>query len=249
MIEVAFAIPPSPIYTPRPPLPLLPSRVSDPPSINSPHVPLPRPSPPNRPPRPPLPLRFPGRGLPDPAFLHPRPHGHPPIPRPHRRRTPGPHRRDCQPPRRGHARPHAAERDPHEHGRGDDGAVRESPEGARRRRRSVSKVRIVIIIVAVIAGIFSAARRNHTAPGVVSVKPKDPRRAAAIKEALDRWPEFEAAFNEHKPGRACEVKYGFRIREDGGGTEFIWVDVASISGTKITSTVDNQPPSRHRHKT
>src|ERR1043165_7230217 len=50
MIEVAFAIPPSPIYTHRPSLPLLPSRVSDPPSINSPHVPLPPPSPPNRPP-------------------------------------------------------------------------------------------------------------------------------------------------------------------------------------------------------
>jgi hypothetical protein len=41
----------------------------------------------------------------------------------------------------------------------------------------------------------------------------------AAAEAKRRWPEFVAAFSEHRPGRRCAVKYAAPIK--GVGNEQI----------------------------
>jgi uncharacterized protein YegJ (DUF2314 family) len=108
------------------------------------------------------------------------------------------------------------------------------------------KVRIVVIIAAVIVGIISAQQKqkkrqdreryarehNLVHPG------DDPRFKAAEAEAIRRFPEFVAAFNRKAPGDVFIVKSKFVQGED---AEFMWVQVASIAGNRLTGVLKDTP--------
>ncbi len=107
-------------------------------------------------------------------------------------------------------------------------------------------LRVVIgVIVACVVGYMKyqrTASRSHprsSSPTAIETEGNDPRLRAARDQAIRRWPEFVAAFNEHKAGRSCVVKYPFPVK--GGGKEHIWVDVEAIDGTSIRGRIANEP--------
>lgn len=73
----------------------------------------------------------------------------------------------------------------------------------------------------------------------------DPRMKAAEKEAMSRWPEFVAAFNRRQPNEVLAAKGKFT---DSNGTEWIWIDVSSISPDAVTGKIDNDPVTVHSVK-
>jgi len=75
---------------------------------------------------------------------------------------------------------------------------------------------------------------------VVEIEEDDPRMAEAISEALRRWPEFCAAFfKRENPGDdRFIIKAEF---VEGDHSEFMWVAVTEISGTRVTGLLMNDP--------
>lgn len=109
-----------------------------------------------------------------------------------------------------------------------------------------SLVRTLIGIVVVLAAVGGRALLKPSRDSIIRVDENDARMAAAEQEARARWPEFLEGFRQKKAGMYYSVKYGFPVK--GGGQEFIWLEVKSISGGKITGVMDNEPQWDVGHK-
>ncbi len=76
---------------------------------------------------------------------------------------------------------------------------------------------------------------------IIEVSDNDPRMKDAVKEALERWPEFVEAFHE----AAEEEKARFIIKaefSEGKKREYMWVTVESISDDfEVSGTLINDP--------
>lgn len=72
---------------------------------------------------------------------------------------------------------------------------------------------------------------------VVRIDDDDPQMQAAVGEARQRWPEFLQAFNSGQ-GENFAVKAPV---SSGDRTEFIWIEVTSISAETISGTLGNDP--------
>jgi len=99
--------------------------------------------------------------------------------------------------------------------------------------------RILIIFLAVTTLLVAACRKKTEGGNVVQLGADDPGLVAAAAEARRRWPEFVAAFDEHRPGRKCAVKYAAPIK--GGGDEQIWIMVTALASGAISGTLGNAP--------
>ena len=84
-----------------------------------------------------------------------------------------------------------------------------------------------------------ACEKRTEGGNVVQLGADDPGLVAAAAEAKRRWPEFVAAFNQHRPGRQCAVKYAAPIK--GGGHEQIWIMVTALGSGTISGTLGNNP--------
>jgi uncharacterized protein YegJ (DUF2314 family) len=84
-----------------------------------------------------------------------------------------------------------------------------------------------------------ACKKKTEGGNVVRLGADDPGLVAAAAEARRRWPEFIAAFNEHRPGRKCAVKYAAPIKS--GGHEQIWIMVTALGGGTVSGTLGNNP--------
>ena len=72
----------------------------------------------------------------------------------------------------------------------------------------------------------------------VLVAGDDKELAAAVAEALRRWPEFEAAFRRRRPMQGFAVKVPFR---EGGTVEYMWVEISSIDGEILHGKLVSDP--------
>ena len=92
--------------------------------------------------------------------------------------------------------------------------------------------RILIGFLVATTLLVPACKTKTEGGNVVQLGADDPGLVAAAAEAKRRWPEFVAAFNEHRPGRKCSVKYAAPIK--GGGDELIWIMVTALdSGSSL----------------
>lgn len=73
---------------------------------------------------------------------------------------------------------------------------------------------------------------------VVRIANDDPRMAAAVAEARERWPEFVAAFKARQPGGNYAVKVPI-TRDD--NTEFIWLEVIGLEPEYVHGRLANDP--------
>jgi uncharacterized protein YegJ (DUF2314 family) len=118
------------------------------------------------------------------------------------------------------------------------------------------KVRAIVIVIAIVIGMITARNKssrrqdqtqrqrwerehNLSNPG------DDPRFKAAEAEARRRWPEFVTALSRREPNVAYAVKAKFT---DGDTTEWMWMQVESVSGDTITGVLDNVPVDVHNVK-
>jgi uncharacterized protein YegJ (DUF2314 family) len=99
--------------------------------------------------------------------------------------------------------------------------------------------RISIVLLVATTLLVPACRQKIEGGNVVQLGADDPGLVAAAAEAKRRWPEFVAAFNEHRPGRKCAVKYSAPIK--GGGAEHIWIMVTALGSGTISGTLGNNP--------
>ena len=99
--------------------------------------------------------------------------------------------------------------------------------------------RILIGLLVVTTLLVPACKKKIEGGNVVQLGADDPGLVAAAAEAKRRWPEFVAAFNEHRPGRKCAVKYSAPIK--GGGYEHIWIMVTTLNSGTISGTLGNDP--------
>src|SRR6185436_12321601 len=104
------------------------------------------------------------------------------------------------------------------------GTVHQRPESAWRRRGCMRRIVIGFLVAATL--LVPACKKKTEGGNVVQLGADDPGLVAAAAEAKRRWPEFVAAFNEHRPGRKCAVKYAAPIK--GGGDEQIWIMVTAL---------------------
>lgn len=75
---------------------------------------------------------------------------------------------------------------------------------------------------------------------VIEVSDNNPKMAAAVKEAVSRWPEFVAAYRKSRATERAQfiVKAEFR---EGKKSEFMWVSVEEISEGGIEGILMNDP--------
>jgi uncharacterized protein YegJ (DUF2314 family) len=99
--------------------------------------------------------------------------------------------------------------------------------------------RILIGFLVAATLLVPACKRKTEGGNVVQLGADDPGLVAAAAEARRRWPEFVAAFNEHRAGRKCAVKYAAPIK--GGGAEQIWIMVTALGSDTISGTLANTP--------
>ena len=99
--------------------------------------------------------------------------------------------------------------------------------------------RILIGFLVATTLLVPACKTKTEGGNVVQLGADDPGLVAAAAEAKRRWPEFVAAFNEHRPGRNCAVKYAAPIK--GGGVEQIWIMVTTLGSGTISGTLGNAP--------
>ena len=64
------------------------------------------------------------------------------------------------------------------------------------------------------------------------------RLAEARQEAIDRWPEYAAAFARPQ-GRRFATKHPFDTSD--GGVEYLWITTTRIDGDELTGVIDNIP--------
>ncbi len=113
----------------------------------------------------------------------------------------------------------------------------QSPESAWRRRGCMRRILIGFLVATTL--LVPACKKKTEGGNVVQLGADDPGLVAAAAEAKRRWPEFVAAFNEHRPGRKCAVKYAAPIK--GGGDEQIWIMVTALGSGTISGTLGNAP--------
>ncbi len=83
---------------------------------------------------------------------------------------------------------------------------------------------------------LQALKLDLPAP-VVSISEDDPRMAAAVQEARDRFPEFVAAMEQQR-GENFSVKAPI---SNNGNTEFIWLEATAIENGIIYGVLANEP--------
>lgn len=99
--------------------------------------------------------------------------------------------------------------------------------------------RILIGFLVATTFLVAACKKKTEGGNVVQLGGDDAGIVAAAAEAKRSWPEFVAAFNEHRPGRLCAVKYAVPIK--GGGAEHIWIMVTALGSGTISGTLANDP--------
>jgi uncharacterized protein YegJ (DUF2314 family) len=115
------------------------------------------------------------------------------------------------------------------------------------------KARIIVVLVIVAVGILAftsnlkrqtkprkeptAAERRERIFNTVDARGSAPFRRAE-QEALQRWPEFVAAFSKREVGVTYAVCGKF---VDGNKTAWMWVEVESLDGDNIRGTLSNEP--------
>ena len=82
-----------------------------------------------------------------------------------------------------------------------------------------------------------AALQEDAPVPVMQISENDPRMQAAVAEARERWPEFEAAFRKHL-GDNFGVKAPITVD---GNTEFIWLEVSGVEDGIIYGQLANEP--------
>jgi len=107
------------------------------------------------------------------------------------------------------------------------------------RRGCMRRILIGFLVVTTTTLLVPACKTKTEGGNVVQLGADDPGLVAAAAEAKRRWPEFVAAFNEHRPGRKCAVKYAAPIK--GGGDEQIWIMVTALGSGTISGTLGNDP--------
>jgi uncharacterized protein YegJ (DUF2314 family) len=75
---------------------------------------------------------------------------------------------------------------------------------------------------------------------VIEISDNNPKMAAAVKEAISRWPEFVAAYIEAASGEKERFIVKAEFRED-RKSEYMWVTVLEISPTEVTGVLMNDP--------
>ena len=114
------------------------------------------------------------------------------------------------------------------------------------------KVRLIAIVIGVIVAVIASknrsdrrsssssnSRSSRVSPTVVDIHSGgDPRLKAAEAEAIRRWPEFVAAFKKEEAGATYAVKAKFT---DGDASEWMWVEVESMTGDVVRGKLRNQP--------
>lgn len=75
---------------------------------------------------------------------------------------------------------------------------------------------------------------------IIEISDNNPRMAAAVAEAIKRWPEFVEAFQERADptDESYIIKAEFR---EGGNCEYMWVSVEEITEDVIRGTLMNDP--------
>ncbi len=75
---------------------------------------------------------------------------------------------------------------------------------------------------------------------IIEVSDDDPRMAAAVREAIQRWPEFTGAFENRNDSDAEKfiIKAEF---SEGGVSEYMWMTVTSLEAGKIHGVLMNDP--------
>jgi uncharacterized protein YegJ (DUF2314 family) len=75
---------------------------------------------------------------------------------------------------------------------------------------------------------------------IIEISDKNPRMAAAVTEAIKRWPEFVEAFQnrEDPTDESYIIKAEFR---EGRNCEYMWVSVEEITESAIHGTLMNDP--------
>ncbi len=75
---------------------------------------------------------------------------------------------------------------------------------------------------------------------VIEISDNNPRMAAAVKEAITRWPEFVEAYTSSGSGEKDRYIAKAEFRED-RKSEYMWVTVLRITATEVTGTLMNDP--------
>ena len=75
---------------------------------------------------------------------------------------------------------------------------------------------------------------------IIEISDSNPKMAAAVKEARNRWPEFLSAFQESSPGDTDRfiVKAEFR---EGAKCEYMWLSVTEASRESFSGVLMNDP--------
>ena len=73
---------------------------------------------------------------------------------------------------------------------------------------------------------------------VLKVAGDDATMATAVAEARRRWPEFVSAFHASQNGSPFSIKAPVT---ENGHTEFIWIEVKSISAGQVHGLLANEP--------
>jgi len=75
---------------------------------------------------------------------------------------------------------------------------------------------------------------------VIEISDNNPRMAAAVKEAITRWPEFVEAYAAAGPGEKERFIVKAEFRED-RKSEYMWVTVQEITPTGVSGVLMNDP--------
>ncbi len=75
---------------------------------------------------------------------------------------------------------------------------------------------------------------------VIEIADNHPKMAAAVREAVERWPEFAAAFAASLPEDRERFIVKAEFREE-RKSEFMWVSVQEIGGGTVTGVLMNDP--------
>lgn len=99
-------------------------------------------------------------------------------------------------------------------------------------------------------------RRIFTEPThepIIEISENNPRMKAAVDEAINRWPEFVAAFRRQDGAedQSFIAKAEFVSREDATNSEFMWINVTAASAESLEGVLMNEPhdlPDLHKGK-
>ncbi len=75
---------------------------------------------------------------------------------------------------------------------------------------------------------------------VIEIADNNPRLAAAVAEAVERWPEFVSAFEKSTSENKKDFIVKLEFRE-GRKAEFMWISIQKIEGEVVTGVLLNDP--------